>query len=98
MTLNASLGSPELLGYLNPQIIIIFFFPNFFILQAALKSPMSSRLIAPAPAMSQGHIPVPAKVSGHITVPLESSISPASIPVATISGQQVLALLTLNSS
>ncbi|XP_042614183.1 histone deacetylase complex subunit SAP130a isoform X2 [Cyprinus carpio] len=56
--------------------------------KAALKSPMSSRLIAPAPAMSQGHIPVPAKVSGHITVPLESSISPASIPVATISGQQ----------
>uniref|UniRef100_A0A8C2A9C5 Sin3A-associated protein a n=1 Tax=Cyprinus carpio TaxID=7962 RepID=A0A8C2A9C5_CYPCA len=56
--------------------------------KAALKSPMSSRLIAPAPAISQGHIPVPAKVSGHITVPLESSISPASIPVATISGQQ----------
>uniref|UniRef100_A0A8C1PB87 Sin3A-associated protein a n=1 Tax=Cyprinus carpio TaxID=7962 RepID=A0A8C1PB87_CYPCA len=55
---------------------------------AALKSPMSSRLIAPAPAISQGHIPVPAKVSGHITVPLESSIAPASIPVATISGQQ----------
>uniref|UniRef100_A0A8C1P7R2 Sin3A-associated protein a n=1 Tax=Cyprinus carpio TaxID=7962 RepID=A0A8C1P7R2_CYPCA len=56
--------------------------------KAALKSPMSSRLIAPAPAISQGHIPVPAKVSGHITVPLESSIAPASIPVATISGQQ----------
>ncbi|XP_077054904.1 histone deacetylase complex subunit SAP130a isoform X2 [Siphateles boraxobius] len=49
---------------------------------AALKSPMPSRLIAPAPAVSQGHI------SGHITVPLESSIAPASIPVATISGQQ----------
>uniref|UniRef100_A0A672MJH1 Histone deacetylase complex subunit SAP130-like n=1 Tax=Sinocyclocheilus grahami TaxID=75366 RepID=A0A672MJH1_SINGR len=60
----------------------------FFILQAALKSPMPSRLIAPAPAISQGHVPVPAKVSGHITVPLESSIAPASIPVATISGQQ----------
>ncbi|KAK7155292.1 hypothetical protein R3I93_010050 [Phoxinus phoxinus] len=56
--------------------------------KAALKSPMPSRLIAPAPAVSQGHIPVPAKVSGHITVPLESSIAPASIPVATISGQQ----------
>uniref|UniRef100_A0A8C2C2V6 Sin3A-associated protein a n=1 Tax=Cyprinus carpio TaxID=7962 RepID=A0A8C2C2V6_CYPCA len=56
--------------------------------KAALKSPMSSRLIAPAPTISQGHIPVPAKVSGHITVPLESSIAPASIPVATISGQQ----------
>uniref|UniRef100_A0A671SX43 Histone deacetylase complex subunit SAP130-like n=1 Tax=Sinocyclocheilus anshuiensis TaxID=1608454 RepID=A0A671SX43_9TELE len=51
-------------------------------------SPMPSRLIAPAPAISQGHVPVPAKVSGHITVPLESSIAPASIPVATISGQQ----------
>ncbi|XP_067315726.1 histone deacetylase complex subunit SAP130a isoform X2 [Pseudorasbora parva] len=57
--------------------------------KAALKSPMPSRLIAPAPAVSQGHIPVPAKVSGHITVPLESSIAPASIPVATISGQQI---------
>ncbi|KAI2663542.1 Histone deacetylase complex subunit SAP130 [Labeo rohita] len=56
--------------------------------KATLKSPMSSRLIAPAPAVSQGHISVPAKVPGHITVPLESSIAPASIPVATISGQQ----------
>uniref|UniRef100_A0A671SZP2 Sin3A-associated protein a n=1 Tax=Sinocyclocheilus anshuiensis TaxID=1608454 RepID=A0A671SZP2_9TELE len=56
--------------------------------KAALKSPMPSRLIAPAPAVSQGHIPVPAKVSGHITVPLESNIAPASIPVATFSGQQ----------
>ncbi|KAI7808152.1 putative histone deacetylase complex subunit SAP130, partial [Triplophysa rosa] len=56
--------------------------------KAALKSPMPSRLIAPAPAVSQGHVPVQAKVSGHITVPLESSIAPASIPVATISGQQ----------
>ncbi|XP_056606761.1 histone deacetylase complex subunit SAP130a isoform X2 [Triplophysa dalaica] len=56
--------------------------------KVALKSPMPSRLIAPAPAVSQGHIPVPAKVSGHITVPLESSLGPASIPVATISGQQ----------
>nr|XP_005165953.1 histone deacetylase complex subunit SAP130 isoform X1 [Danio rerio] len=56
--------------------------------KATLKPPMPSRLIAPAPALSQGHIPVPAKVSGHITVPLESSIAPASIPVATISGQQ----------
>ncbi|XP_058635546.1 histone deacetylase complex subunit SAP130a isoform X3 [Onychostoma macrolepis] len=56
--------------------------------KAALKSSMPSRLIAPAPAVSQGHIPVPAKVSGHIAVPLESSIAPASIPVATISSQQ----------
>lgn len=53
---------------------------------------MPSRLIAPAPAVSQGHIPVPAKVSGHISVPLESSLGPASIPVATISGQQVEAM------
>ncbi|TRY58643.1 hypothetical protein DNTS_024789 [Danionella cerebrum] len=56
--------------------------------KGALKPPMPSRLIAPAPSVSQGHIAVPAKVSGHITVPLESSIAPASIPVATISGQQ----------
>ncbi|KAG1940873.1 histone deacetylase complex subunit SAP130a isoform X1 [Pimephales promelas] len=56
--------------------------------KAALKSTMPSRLIAPAPAVSQGHISGPAKASGHITVPLESSIAPASIPVATISGQQ----------
>ncbi|KAI4892024.1 hypothetical protein NFI96_034233 [Prochilodus magdalenae] len=56
--------------------------------KAGLKPPMPSRLIAPAPAASQGHIPGPAKVPGHITVTLESSIAPASIPVATISGQQ----------
>ncbi|XP_066522278.1 histone deacetylase complex subunit SAP130a isoform X2 [Hoplias malabaricus] len=56
--------------------------------KAGLKPTMPSRLIAPAPASSQGHIPGPAKVSGHITVTLESSMSPASIPVATISGQQ----------
>ncbi|KTG33661.1 hypothetical protein cypCar_00037538, partial [Cyprinus carpio] len=30
--------------------------------KAALKSPMPSRLIAPAPAVSQGHIPVPASI------------------------------------
>ncbi|XP_030647554.1 histone deacetylase complex subunit SAP130a isoform X2 [Chanos chanos] len=56
--------------------------------KAALKTPMPSRLIAPAPAVSQGHIPVSPKVPGHITVTLESSMAPASIPVATISGQQ----------
>lgn len=50
---------------------------------------MPSRLIAPAPAASQGHLPSQAKVPGHITVTLESSMAPASIPVATISGQQV---------
>lgn len=50
---------------------------------------MPSRLIAPAPAASQGHLPSQAKMPGHITVTLESSMAPASIPVATISGQQV---------
>lgn len=60
-----------------------------FFLQAGIKSAMPSRLIAPAPAVSQGHLPGSAKVPGHITVTLESSMAPASIPVATISGQQV---------
>lgn len=58
-------------------------------MKAVLKSPMPSRLIAPAPASNQGHIPIPSKVPGHITVTIESSIAPTtSIPVATISGQQ----------
>ncbi|XP_058259548.1 histone deacetylase complex subunit SAP130a isoform X2 [Hemibagrus wyckioides] len=57
-------------------------------IKAGLKSAMPSRLIAPAPAASQGHLPSQAKVPGHITVTLESSMAPASIPVATISGQQ----------
>lgn len=65
---------------------------NFFCpLQAVLKSPMPSRLIAPAPASNQGHIPIPPKVPGHITVTIESSTTTPSIPVATISGQQVCA-------
>uniref|UniRef100_A0A8C7GH46 Sin3A-associated protein a n=1 Tax=Oncorhynchus kisutch TaxID=8019 RepID=A0A8C7GH46_ONCKI len=65
---------------------------------AALKSLVPSRLIAPAPASSQGQgghipLPLPPKVQpallGHITVTLESHIAPtSSIPVATISGQQ----------
>uniref|UniRef100_A0A8C2C5Q5 Sin3A-associated protein a n=1 Tax=Cyprinus carpio TaxID=7962 RepID=A0A8C2C5Q5_CYPCA len=63
--------------------------------QQQSSSPMSSRLIAPAPTISQGHIPVPAKVSGHITVPLESSIAPASIPVATISGHSLISNIFL---
>lgn len=53
---------------------------------------MPSRLIAPAPASNQGHIPIPPKVPGHITVTIESSTTTPSIPVATISGQQVSAL------
>ncbi|KAM3850263.1 histone deacetylase complex subunit SAP130a [Diretmus argenteus] len=58
-------------------------------MKAVLKSPMPSRLIAPAPASNQGHLPLPPKVPGHITVTLESSIAPTpTIPVATISGQQ----------
>ncbi|XP_031728782.1 histone deacetylase complex subunit SAP130a [Anarrhichthys ocellatus] len=58
-------------------------------MKAVLKSPMPSRLIAPAPASNQGHIPIPPKVPGHMTVTIESSIAPTpSIPVATISGQQ----------
>ncbi|XP_029564171.1 histone deacetylase complex subunit SAP130 isoform X2 [Salmo trutta] len=67
-------------------------------MKAALKSLVPSRLIAPAPASSQGQgghipLPLPPKVQpallGHITVTLESHIAPtSSIPVATISGQQ----------
>ncbi|XP_056131833.1 histone deacetylase complex subunit SAP130a [Lampris incognitus] len=58
-------------------------------MKAVLKSPMPSRLIAPAPASNQAHLPIPAKVPSHITVTLESSIAATpSIPVATISGQQ----------
>lgn len=51
---------------------------------------MPSRLIAPAPASNQAHIPLPQKVPSHITVTIESTIATTpSIPVATISGQQV---------
>ncbi|KAM8889516.1 histone deacetylase complex subunit SAP130a isoform 1-T1 [Synchiropus picturatus] len=58
-------------------------------MKAVLKSPMPSRLIAPAPTSNQGHIPIPSKVPGHITVTVESSMATTpSIPVATISGQQ----------
>ncbi|XP_058494838.1 histone deacetylase complex subunit SAP130a isoform X1 [Solea solea] len=58
-------------------------------MKAVLKSPLPSRLIAPAPASNQPHIPIPPKVPGHITVTIESSIATTpSIPVATISGQQ----------
>ncbi|XP_061680812.1 histone deacetylase complex subunit SAP130a isoform X2 [Syngnathoides biaculeatus] len=58
-------------------------------MKAVLKSPMPSRLIAPAPASNQGHIPIPPKVPGHMTTTPESSnASTLSIPVATISGQQ----------
>ncbi|XP_076134983.1 histone deacetylase complex subunit SAP130a isoform X4 [Alosa pseudoharengus] len=57
--------------------------------KAAMKSPMPSRLIAPAPTAVQGHLTVPPKVPTHIAVTPENSIAPtSSIPVATISGQQ----------
>ncbi|MCJ8740413.1 hypothetical protein PDJAM_G00058800 [Pangasius djambal] len=55
--------------------------------KSALKTPIPSRVIAPAPA--QGHLTLPHKVPGHITVTVESAMPQASaIPVATISGQQ----------
>ncbi|XP_068599326.1 histone deacetylase complex subunit SAP130a [Brachionichthys hirsutus] len=57
-------------------------------MKAVLKSPMPSRLIAPAPSSNQAHVPIPPKVPGHITVTIESSATTPSIPVATISGQQ----------
>ncbi|XP_077391133.1 histone deacetylase complex subunit SAP130a [Festucalex cinctus] len=58
-------------------------------MKAVLKSPMPSRLIAPAPASNQGHISIPSKVQGHMTsAPESSSATTLSIPVATISGQQ----------
>ncbi|XP_026790803.3 histone deacetylase complex subunit SAP130b isoform X2 [Pangasianodon hypophthalmus] len=53
--------------------------------KSALKTPIPSRVIAPAPA--QGHLALPHKVPGHLTV--ENAMPQASgIPVATISGQQ----------
>ncbi|KAL6471624.1 hypothetical protein MHYP_G00202740 [Metynnis hypsauchen] len=57
--------------------------------KSTLKTPMSSRVIAPAPVSAQGHLAVPHKVPSHITVTMESAMPQASgIPVATISGQQ----------
>lgn len=51
---------------------------------------MPSRLIAPAPASNQAHI---SKVPSHITMTIESTMpTTPTIPVATISGQQVSAL------
>uniref|UniRef100_A0A6Q2WSR2 Histone deacetylase complex subunit SAP130 C-terminal domain-containing protein n=1 Tax=Esox lucius TaxID=8010 RepID=A0A6Q2WSR2_ESOLU len=56
-------------------------------MQSSLKSPMLSRVIAPAPANS--HITLPAKLPSHVTVSMESTVpQSAGIPVATISGQQ----------
>uniref|UniRef100_A0A671NMP7 Histone deacetylase complex subunit SAP130-like n=1 Tax=Sinocyclocheilus anshuiensis TaxID=1608454 RepID=A0A671NMP7_9TELE len=56
-------------------------------LKSALKTPMPSRVIAPAPLSTPGHLTLSPKVSGHITAAMESSQA-SGIPVATISGQQ----------
>lgn len=57
--------------------------------KTAMKTPMPSRVIAPAPVSAQGHLTVPHKVPSHITVTMESAMPQApGIPVATISGQQ----------
>ncbi|KAK2901090.1 hypothetical protein Q8A67_009205 [Cirrhinus molitorella] len=56
-------------------------------LKSALKPPMPSRVIAPAPVSTSGHLTLPPKVSGHITATMESTQA-SGIPVATISGQQ----------
>ncbi|XP_026062283.1 histone deacetylase complex subunit SAP130-like isoform X1 [Carassius auratus] len=56
-------------------------------LKSALKAPMPSRVIAPAPVSAPGHLTLPTKVSGHITAAMESTQA-SGIPVATISGQQ----------
>ncbi|KAK3560775.1 hypothetical protein QTP86_019470, partial [Hemibagrus guttatus] len=70
-----------------PQHIPVTFTEGPGKVRSALKTPISSRVIAPAPA--QGHLALPHKVPGHITVTMESAIPQASgIPVATISGQQ----------
>lgn len=58
-------------------------------LQPPLKPTMPSRPIAPAPPST---LSAPTKVPGQVTVTMESSIPQApTIPVATISGQQVCA-------
>uniref|UniRef100_A0A8C7I5T9 Sin3A-associated protein b n=1 Tax=Oncorhynchus kisutch TaxID=8019 RepID=A0A8C7I5T9_ONCKI len=58
-------------------------------MKPALKSPMAGRVIAPAPANTQGHITLPPKVPSHVTATMESTVpQTAGIPVATISGQQ----------
>uniref|UniRef100_A0A8C2H6R5 Histone deacetylase complex subunit SAP130-like n=1 Tax=Cyprinus carpio TaxID=7962 RepID=A0A8C2H6R5_CYPCA len=59
----------------------------FSSLQSALKTPMPSRVIAPAPVSTPGHLTLPTKVPGHITAAMESTQA-SGIPVATISGQQ----------
>ncbi|XP_048020664.1 histone deacetylase complex subunit SAP130b isoform X1 [Megalobrama amblycephala] len=56
-------------------------------LKSTLKTTMPSRVIAPAPVSTPGHLTLPPKVPGHITATMESTQA-SGIPVATISGQQ----------
>ncbi|KAG1969396.1 histone deacetylase complex subunit SAP130 [Pimephales promelas] len=56
-------------------------------LKSALKTTMPSRVIAPAPVSTPGHLTLPSKVPAHITATMESPQA-SGIPVATISGQQ----------
>uniref|UniRef100_A0A672STX6 Histone deacetylase complex subunit SAP130-like n=1 Tax=Sinocyclocheilus grahami TaxID=75366 RepID=A0A672STX6_SINGR len=65
-------------------------------LKSALKTPMPSRVIAPAPVSTPGHLTLPPKVSGHVTATMESTQA-SGIPVATISGQQHLLVTELQS-
>ncbi|XP_038671505.1 histone deacetylase complex subunit SAP130-like isoform X5 [Scyliorhinus canicula] len=63
------------------------------LMKTTLKTPLPSRPIAPAPSSGLGHLTVPPKVSGHVTVSMDTGVPQASaIPVATISGQQLLRL------
>ncbi|XP_042164016.1 histone deacetylase complex subunit SAP130-like isoform X1 [Oncorhynchus tshawytscha] len=72
-----------------PQGLPLAFTEGPIKVQSSLKSPMPSRVIAPAPANIQGHISLPPKVPSHLTVTMESTVPPTpGIPVATISGQQ----------
>lgn len=62
-------------------------FLSLYFLQPPLKPTMPSRPIAPAPPST---LSAPTKVPGQVTVTMESNIPQApTIPVATISGQQV---------
>ncbi|KTG37203.1 hypothetical protein cypCar_00021505 [Cyprinus carpio] len=62
-------------------------------LKSALKTPMPSRVIAPAPVSTPGHLTLPTKVPGHITAAMESTQA-SGIPVATISGAAAAAVMS----
>uniref|UniRef100_A0A671M0I7 Histone deacetylase complex subunit SAP130-like n=1 Tax=Sinocyclocheilus anshuiensis TaxID=1608454 RepID=A0A671M0I7_9TELE len=49
-------------------------------LKSALKTPMPSRVIAPAPVSTPGHLTLPPKVSGHVTATMESTQASADPP------------------